>query len=193
MKVPHIKQKSETSCGAAALAMVYGYLGKPEETESKIFERLKTKRPNVEGEFYIRNIDLAKDSLKHNLSYFIGTVPLSSKKTAFQALKKFLSLSIPVVACQRVTESSTFGHCRVVVGIDQNNNITVHDPLDDDSKIIAPEVFMKLWQRTNEDEVVGGQFFAIFRKEDVGKENSFLVNDFNASVSSFKATSLEFN
>lgn len=190
-KVPHIKQAEETSCGAAVLAMVYQYWGKPEEFESAIFERIKSERPGTDNGYYIRTLSMTEDAQRLGFSYFLGQAVLDSQETALQPIKELLSLSIPVIVCQRVDEGSIYGHFRVVTKID-GDKIFLNDPQNDSPTTLDPEKFMKLWERTTEDEVTGGQFLAIFPKESIKPDTKFLVQNFNSSVQSFQVSSLNF-
>lgn len=192
MQIKHIKQSGETSCGAAALAMIYQYLGLTEETESKIFERLSVVRPSVEGEYFIKSIDLAKDGEKFGFSYFIAQADLTNVESAFQPIKEFLDLGIPVIVCQQISASNSLGHFRVVRGINSEGNIEIEDPLENQGEIMNSQNFMRLWQDAKNDEVIGGQFIAIFKKSQIKEDSAFKVTSFHSSINSFKVTSLEF-
>lgn len=193
LPVPHVKQSKETSCGAAALSMVYKYLGKDDQLEETIWERLKVLRPNTNDQYYLQTPDMARDGRGQGFSYFIANAVLDSPELALQPIKEFLALSIPVIVCQKISESSTWGHFRVVTNI-ESNKITFNDPMQDNAgTIVAVDTFLSLWANANNGEVIGGQFFAIFNKEQIAKKSKFVVSTFEASVSFFGATSLNFN
>lgn len=192
LKIQHLKQSQETSCGAAALAMVYQYLNIDGENEGKIFERIKTPRPDSPGQYYLRTWNMAQDSMRFDLTYFIGQAVLDSSEIALQPIKEFLSASIPVIVCQRVDASSKFGHFRVITGIGKDK-VSLNDPLLENPSEVSVDEFMALWQRTSDDEVIGGQLIAIFRKEQLNMKKEFLIKNFDSPVHSFKASFLNFS
>lgn len=190
--IPHIKQSQETSCGAAALAMVYHYFGKRDQTEEVIWERLKVSRPTINNQYYLESFDLARDSSIQELSHFIGQAVLDSPELALQPIKEFLNLSIPVIVCQKISSNNELGHFRVVTNI-KNDNIILNDPLKDDGNtLFSIQDFLSLWQKGNNGEVVGGQFIAIFNKDSITEMNKFTVFTFESSIKYFSATNLCF-
>lgn len=190
--VQHIKQSMETSCGAAALSMVYQYFKKNDQTEKVIWERLKKSRPQVPGQYYLETTDMAIDSQKQGFCYFLAQAVLDSSDLALQPIKEFLSLSIPIIVCQKLSESNILGHFRVVIGIDEKN-IILNDPMEEKNEtIIDINRFMTLWAKTENGEVIGGQFLAIFKKEQIAKESRFKIFVFNSNIKYFDAMSLEF-
>ncbi len=190
--IPHIKQSQETTCGAAALSMVYQYLGHDDQTEKTIWKRLKIPRPNTKNHFYLKTFDMARDGQKQGFSYFIAQAVLNSSNFALQPIREFLSLSIPVIVCQRISKVNQWGHFRVITNV-ENNNITLNDPMNDKGEtVISIENFMSLWKKNDNGEVIGGQFFAIFNKGRIKKNNKFTVSTFESSIKYFDATSLEF-
>lgn len=191
LKVPHFKQTSESSCGAAALSMVYSYHGFQDQTEEVIWKRLKVPRKSVQGEEILRTIPMAKDAIEFELSYFYGQAVMGETLISLQPIKEFLSLSIPVVVCQKISKENSLGHFRVVTGI-EGGDIYLNDPLNEkgaEKKDIKE--FMELWQKADNDEVVGGEFFAIFEKEKLRPENRFTVINFESSVTAFDVTGLK--
>ncbi|OGZ55843.1 MAG: hypothetical protein A3J04_01475 [Candidatus Ryanbacteria bacterium RIFCSPLOWO2_02_FULL_47_14] len=190
--VPYIQQSKESSCGAAALSMVYRYLGKDDQTEEVIWERLKVPRPNLNGQYYLETPRMAKDAQEQGFSYFLAQAVLDSSDLALQPIREFLSLSVPVVVCQRISETNELGHFRVVTGTDKSS-VTFNDPMHGSAKTTVDiDKFMFFWSRANNGEVIGGQFFAIFKKGQIKRENRFTVFTFESSIKYFNATSLEF-
>jgi predicted double-glycine peptidase len=188
----HIKQSRETSCGAAALAMVYQNLGKTELTEEVLWDKLSLSRPGGgPDERYLRTLPMAQSAKEFGLSYFWGLAVMNNKKNTLQPLKEFISRAIPVVVCQKISEENQWGHFRVVVGVGKGF-IYLHDPHEDKMEKMTTARFMELWKSGSNNEVVGGEFFAIFKHQNINKDASFLVRNFESSISSFKATSLSF-
>ena len=178
LNVPHIQQSQESSCGAAALSMVYKYLGLNDQNEDIIWDRLKEPRPSRRGEYFLRTVPMAKDSQNYGLSYFMGKAVLDAQLSLLQPLKEFLSLSIPIIVCQRISSENTLGHFRVVIGVEKNN-IYINDPLLSKGKTTKNiDEFLSLWKNANNEEVVGGEFLAVFKKEQVKSDSKFLVSDF---------------
>ncbi len=193
LTVPHIKQSEESSCGAAALAMIYQYFGKGDQNERVIWERLKVHRPNTDNQYYLETPSMAQDASKQELSHFLAQAALDSPELALQPIREFVSLSIPVVVCQRISESNTLGHFRVITNIDEKD-ITFNDPMDDrGGTVLGIDKFMCLWSPANNGEVIGGEFLAIFQKELIAKESKFTVLTFSSPVKFYTATSLEFH
>lgn len=191
IELKHIKQSQETTCGAAALAMVYQFLGKTDQNEADIFKRARSERPNTNNEYYLRTYRMAEDSLTLDLTFFVGQAVQDSAEMALQPLREFLSVGVPVIVCQRVDQHSVYGHFRVVTSIVEDK-IYLNDPLLDGPSVLSTDEFLKLWEKTNDDEVIGGQFLAIFPKNLglAGKE--FIIRNFNSPISQFKASDLKF-
>jgi len=190
--VPHIKQSQETSCGAAALSMAYQYLGKSAQTEKIIWNRLKIARPNRVNEHYLKSFDMARDGQTQGFSYFIGQSILESSNLALQPIREFLSLSIPVIVCQKISTTNELGHFRVVTNIFKNN-VILNDPMNERGQTTMDiNEFVNLWKKSNNGEVIGGQFFTVFKKAQVKKKNTFTVLTFESSIGYFNATNLKF-
>jgi len=97
-----------------------------------------------------------------------------------------------VVVCQRISKDNPLGYFRVVTNIDKNN-VTFNDPMNKTSGTkISIDEFLFLWSNANNGEVIGGQFFSIFRKEQIKRNSKFTVFSFESSIKYFNATSLEF-
>lgn len=181
----------DSSCRAAAMAMVYEYSGINNQTEMIIWERLKVPRQATPG-YYLQTRTMAKDSLVHNLSYFYGQAVLSSPELALQSIKEFLIHSIPVIVCQKISILNPLGHFRVVVATD-DHVVTFHDPMNDIGPTsLSINEFISLWSNAGNDEVVGGEFFAIFKKGQMPPDSKFTVYTFESLISYFTATTLNF-
>lgn len=193
ISIEHKKQGRETSCGAAALAMIYQSLGKNRLTEDVLWEKLSVERPNAQvGERYLRTLPMAESAKEFGFSYFWGLAVLNNRKNALQPIREFVSRSIPVVVCQKVSEENHWGHFRVVVGVGKSF-VELHDPAKDKMEKMPISRFMELWGQTSNDEVLGGEFFAIFKPKKLNRRASFLVKNFQSSINSFKASELLFN
>ncbi|MBX4199252.1 C39 family peptidase [Candidatus Parcubacteria bacterium] len=190
LSVPHMKQTKESSCGAAALAMLYKHLGIPDQTEEVIWERLKTPRPNIPGDEFITTMSMAQDGQQFDLSYFKAQASLASSETAMQPVVEFLSQGIPVVVCQKVSKDDIRGHFRILTGV-EGESILLNDPdATEATTKMDLDTFMSLWSDANNGEVIGGEFFAIFKKEQLAQESRFTVTNFNSSVDSFDVSNL---
>ena len=190
--VPHIKQSQETSCGAAALSMIYIHLGKNSQTEKIIWDRLKIARPNRVNEYYLSSFDMARDGQTQGFSYFIGQSIIDSSDLALQPIKEFLSLSIPVIVCQRISKSNELGHFRVVTDV-RKNKVVLNDPMNArGGTVMNVNKFLDLWEKSDNGEIIGGQFFTIFEESQVVKKNTFTVFSFESSIEYFNATNLKF-
>lgn len=188
MNIPHIKQSKETSCGAATLAMIYQYFGVHDQTEQIIWDRLKTPRTSIPGEHILKTISMAKDSLNFGLIYFWGIAVLDKKETAMQPIKEFLKLNIPVIVCQKISEENELGHFRVITGL-KDNYLIINDPMSDKGGIeIDMEKFLSLWKKSENGEVIGGDFITIFKKEQMPPDANFVVSNFESPIKQFKAT-----
>jgi len=185
LAVKHLKQSNSFTCRATALAMVYKYLKHGTQTENKIWRRLKEPLPNDRKNFYIKTYNLAVDAEKQKLSYFYGQVFMDDSKLALSTIKEFISASIPVVVCQKISKENIIGHFRVVIGLD-NQDILVNDPMNDKgSTKISRKNFMELWQDAGNGEVIGGEFFAVFNPK-------AFKNNFKVTVASFDSNSKHF-
>lgn len=191
ISIKHIKQKRETSCGAASLAMIYDYFGLNGQNETKIWHRLKTRRLNKKGEYILKTLDMARDSQKFNLHYFWGQAVMKNKKLALQPIKEFLKLSIPIVVCQKISKKNKLGHFRIVTKV-KNDKIFINDPLQDKETTIKISDFINLWEDTKNGEVIGGEFFAIFKKNQLNKKAKIITSNFNSSLDYFTVTNLVF-
>lgn len=194
LKVKHIKQTMPTSCGATCLAMTYKFFRKSGQTETVVWNRIKTPRPSNPSEFYTDTQKIVEDAKSLGFSYFVGHAVInSSNKLALQPIKEFLSLGVPVIINQQISETNNLGHYRIVLGITKNE-IILNDPLENQGKIhFTKAKFMSLWQRNTNGEVPGGVFIAIFKKRKIPKSSCFTINSFNSSIQYFNATNLKLN
>jgi predicted double-glycine peptidase len=190
--IKNIKQSEKASCGAATLCMIYNYLGMSDQREKDVWDRLKVPRESIKDSYYIRSSDLIRDAEKHGFDYFIAQAVLKSSSLALQPIREFLSLSIPVIVCQKISKTNQFGHFRLVTGINKKN-VIVNDPMNENAGVnMNIKDFIKLWEKNDNGEVIGGQLIAIFNKKQIKKKNKFTVSTFNSSLKYFVATSLNF-
>jgi len=179
IKVKHIKQMSSSACGAACLAMIYEYFGDTVD-QNNIWDRLKKKRPLVEGDFYIDSNADMKDATKNGYDFVIGR-SYWDIKDAFQPIEQFLRSGIPVSVTQQGHPDPKLGHCRVVVGLDEKH-VFVNDPEKDkgNTKMTRKE-FFNAWEESG-DEVTGGVMMVIFPKGTDLKTETLLLDDVTSSV-----------
>jgi ABC-type bacteriocin/lantibiotic exporter with double-glycine peptidase domain len=194
LKIPHVKQINEASCGAAALAMVYTYF-KVNQTQEGIWKRLAKPRQDGSG-LVIYTKSIFEDVVHQGLSYVGGQVVWRDKSLALGVIKRFLDIGVPVIVNQLWKEHSLYGHYSVVVGMD-DINVVVQDPMNPQPEIeITHDSFMHKWNKIpNSKEVPGGVFVVIFPKEVelVVKNLEFTLVNLAANISQFKATDFEFD
>ncbi len=162
LNVPHIRQSHKTTCGATALAMVLNYW-KIMDSEEVVWLSCKSQRPNSTDEYTTTKnlVNYSKRSHNFDVIHDTSSVALNSK---IATLIDYLDQGLPIIVCQRVSRNSIWGHYRVVIGYD-HNNFFVNDPLDDyPCKGISFKDFNKLWGRTIDNEVIGGEYFLILPK-----------------------------
>lgn len=192
LTVEHLKQTNNFTCGAAALAMVYKYLKRDTETENKIWRRLKEPIPSDPKHFFVKTYNLATDAEKQKLVYFYGQVFMNDLKLALLPIKEFLSASIPVVVCQKISKKNSIGHFRVVTGLN-SQFVLVNDPMNDEgSTKIKIKDFLELWKNAKNGEVIGGEFFAVFEPKVIKKNFSVTVSSFDSNSKHFKVSKLAF-
>lgn len=156
--VPHLRQSHKTTCGAACLAMLLNYWGTM-ENEQVIWNACKSPRPNSKGE-YTPTANLVSYVKSKGFQVFHKIAPIDFD-ARIQVVKDFLIKGLPVIVCQRISRNSPYGHFRVVIGYDKIN-FFVNDPLEDDGgKGIGFKDFLKLWEKTSDSEVIGGDYFVL--------------------------------
>lgn len=193
LKLPHIKQIQEGMCGAAALTMVYRFYGFKQK-QSDIWQRLSIPRQATTGKF-IDTKTMITDSVNQNFCYIAGHVVWQNKSLAVRVLRKFISLDIPVIICQRWRENSPLGHYRVVIGIEKDGVIINDSENKTPKSKIIYKSFMHKWEKINgSTEVLGGEFVAIFpRKLCVRvRRLKLTLTSFSANISQFSATGFKF-
>src|SRR3990167_1917832 len=84
LKLPHIKQASEQSCGAASLCMVYKYYKLEQQTEEKIWSRLKKKRDIDVSQETIYINDLYNDIRSNGLHNIMAQAVWQEPKKIFE-------------------------------------------------------------------------------------------------------------
>jgi len=92
LKVPHITQSAETTCGAAALCMIYWYHGLKHQSEDKIWVRLKETRKLNPNEEFIPTAKLAYDAKSNGLHYIFGQAVWDDTKKVLRLLEEFLRI-----------------------------------------------------------------------------------------------------
>jgi predicted double-glycine peptidase len=189
--IPHIKQTNETSCGAAALAMVYAHYGVANQNEATIWNRLKEPRSLNPSEEFIRTPNLAKDVKAFGLHYVYGQAVWEEEEKALNLLDEFIKIRVPVIVCQKFEDKRPFGHFRIVTGFTKNY-VKLSDPyLDEPVSKMKKDNFFSMWQATS-DEVIGGEFVAVLDDKQCQKLGEIIVHTFWADIDYYRAGNLHF-
>lgn len=192
LKVPHIKQTAETTCGAAALSMIYQFYGLKMETEAKIWDRLKEPRHLNPSEEFIQTSKLAEDAKKNGFYYIIGQAVWNNLEKSVALLEEFLRIEAPIIVCQKFTKDSVIGHFRIVMGI-EDDSIILNDPSSEEEfSVMSKSDFFEMWQKCS-DEVIGGQFVAILDSKQAKQLGSIPLFWFSADVTDFEVSNLNFS
>lgn len=191
LKVPHIKQTNETSCGAAVLSMVYKYYGLDNQTEKIIWNRLKKPRElNPDKEIIYTN-DLFNDIKSNGFHHIKGQAVWDDKNKLLNLLKEFLRIKAPLIVCQRWREDQPYGHFKIVVGL-EDESVILNDPESDENIIkVSLDRFIADWQKYSQ-EVIGGEFIAVLNNDQIKKIRKLPVISFWADIKDFEANNLQF-
>ena len=191
LKVPHIKQSSETSCGAAALSMVYKYYELDNQTEDAIWTRLKRTRNLSPDQEIIYANDLYNDIKNNDLHNIKGQAVWEEPDKIFALLKEFLRIKAPLIACQRWRKNKLFGHYKIVIGLDEGF-VIVNDPeLEVNETKIPKDQFVLDWQKYS-DEAPGGLFIAALNEKQAKEIRKLPLMNFLADIKYFEASNLKF-
>jgi ABC-type bacteriocin/lantibiotic exporter with double-glycine peptidase domain len=152
LDVPHRKQINATSCGAAALEMVYKFY-RPSKLsvfdQAKVYRKAAHLEPHGSGNYQMSSAAIVSAAQGRGLKAGLARFP--NDKTAM--LKEFrgqLEAGSPVIVCQQFSkEQPLLGHFRVVVGLD-GETLKVHDPhLDHGPVDWSADDFLAAWQATS--------------------------------------------
>lgn len=191
LKVPHIKQSAETTCGAAVLSMIYQFYGLKDQSEDKIWHRLKERRYLNPNEEFIQTSKLAEDAKNQGFHYIIGQAVWNQEEKAVGLLKEFLRIGAPIIVCQKFKRDSGIGHFRIVIGLNEDE-IILNDPYLEDSVFrMNKSDFLEMWQKCS-DEVIGGQFVVILNETQSEKLGNLPLLWFNADITDFEVNKLNF-
>jgi ABC-type bacteriocin/lantibiotic exporter with double-glycine peptidase domain len=160
LQVPYFYQSELSSCGAAALAMIYGFYGFL-RTEKEIWEKRKLPR-QLESGFYIQTKSLIEDAIDCNFEEIHGKMPLDNQTLLKNNLLEIIKNEIPILVCKQ-RKNPILGHFVVIIGINESN-IIFHDPEDGKKRKIKIKKFINEWKATGS-EVTGGVFILFFPKE----------------------------
>lgn len=130
LSVPFHRQISEFASGTAALEMVVRYHHPSKLTkfsQSKIHNRLRQLQPDPGRTYRAKIEDLVRAAQWRGFQAGWGRVS-TSIPTMAQHVRYFIeTVRIPLIVCQRRTDQDfSFGHFRVVVGIE--GDVVLHDP-----------------------------------------------------------------
>ena len=191
LKVPHVKQNSESGCGAAVLFMVYKYYGLDHQTEEKIWARLKKLRKLNNSEEIIYSYDLYKDIRSNGFHTIIGQAIWQEPEKVIKLLEEFLRIRVPLIVCQRLREDKPLGHYKIVIGLEKDF-VLVNDPeFEEDFVKVPKDKFIKDWQKYS-DEIIGGQFIAALDEKQIKELRELPLIGFEADIKGFVASDFQF-
>ena len=191
LRVPHIKQSDEASCGAAALSMVYKYYGLSEQTEEKIWTRLKKPRNLNPNQEIIYTNDLYNDISNNGLHKIKGQAVWEEPNKILALLREFLRIKSPLIACQRWRKNQPFGHFRIVVGLEKDFVILNDPEIEKETIKISLSKFIADWKNYSA-EIIGGEFIAVLDNDQVKEIQKFPIKTFWADIKYFEASNLQF-
>jgi predicted double-glycine peptidase len=158
LTVPYIAQINVNACGAAALAMMYGYHGVSSVTQEELMEKYRELEPHGSGNFRLSTNSLVRDAQDRGLAAGWNRANWRDAGEAAALLQSALDAGIPLIVCQIFTESEPLiGHFRVVTGM-EDGYVYLHDPhpvLGGENLKWPIEMFLRFWRATGEN-VTGG-------------------------------------
>lgn len=167
LNVPYVRQSEPSSCGAAALAMIYAYYHIPVQ-EADIWGARKSPR-TLEPGYFLTTQSLIDDALSQNLQCIAGKMPLNNQSVLEKDFLTLIQNKVPILVCKQ-WKNPLLGHFIVVIGINKSN-IIFHDPEDGKKKKLKIKKFIKEWQPTGP-EVTGGICVICYPK-------NYLTNNLN--------------
>lgn len=162
LDVPYVAQINNTACGAASLEMIYRYYGMSDVAQEDIYKGYQEIEPEFGRVSRISTADLVSDAQHRGFQSFWKRVNYRDKDESLIILRKYLNHKVPIIVCQQWNkESSKIGHFRVVVDVDEENNVFFYDPEKTGGLIKWPiDQFMDYWQPTGQN-VTGGVYVII--------------------------------
>lgn len=174
--VPYVKQLTLWSCAIASFEMVARFHGVTNFDQTQIYNRIKRPVPGVKGHWCVSNDDVMAEAAK--LGFFATNVLVNytSVPDMLATLREFIDVQKhPIIATQRTAMNSSFGHSRVIVGIEDATDdcgplIFVHDPCTTNTAGIPPgganrkwkaDIFAAMWKPNAQ--TAGGQAIWIRR------------------------------
>ncbi len=163
LEVPYVAQFNKYSCGAAALEMVYKYYQRSDISQQEIFKKHHEADPEYKSETRISTLSLISDAKSRGFEAFWRRVNYKNKSQSLAVLKSYLRDKTPVIVCLQFSkEMPRVGHFRVVIDIDERDNIYFYDPYKSGLMKWPADQFMDYWQPTGKD--VTGGVYVIIRK-----------------------------
>jgi hypothetical protein len=152
-EIPFETQELPRSCGAACLAMVYRWLGRP-ATQLDIWPRIA--RGNAFGSFASITHLMAQDALHRGFS---AAVVQARNNLAY--LRACSSRGLPAILSVRAVPEKPDGHFVVFLG-ERDECFLVHDPMAGPEREIGEQELLALWETPPQpNEVTGGVLIAI--------------------------------
>lgn len=131
--VPYDSQETNTWCGPATLQMVLGYYG-VQKSQSEIAASVYNQDNKTT---YTNSMQVYPQQLGFNSTMSTGSI---------EALKQDIQNGIPTIVLQRVSDSDSEGHYRVVVGYDDLEGVFItDDPGQSANYNITYGDFVALW------------------------------------------------
>src|SRR5262245_38563656 len=134
--LPYEPQHSASSCGAAALAMVYRSLG-VDHDQKRIWDAIASR--NAHGHACSRAQALAADALRHGLSALVVQV-----RDPWLVLERCIRQSIRVIINHAPEPKSSRGHYSALVALD-DECVVLHDPTYGPNRTLTRKEFLQLW------------------------------------------------
>jgi len=133
--VPYFHQQGSTWCGPTALQMDLGYFG----VEKSINEIVTNVWDSNNQTTYTTSMQAYPQQLGFNSTAFTGSI---------DALKQSIRNNIPAIVLQRISESNSTGHYRVVVGYDDSTGVFItNDPAQSANYNLTYSLFTDLWTK----------------------------------------------
>ena len=144
--ITYAKQKDPDYCAPTCASMILSKFGidlTQEEIAKKIMKR--------DNDGHKRTFTNDICSFLATQIFFVVSISNLSDENAWNQLKKFIEREIPVMITQRFSLKSPTGHFRIIIGheVVGNNDteiMTYHDPVSGSFQTMKKEVFQELWR-----------------------------------------------
>ena len=132
LDVSYKKQLTRWSCSLACLEMVANFYGEAID-QVELFARLKRPVRGHKGEWCVRNDDVVAEARKLGLRADYILVNFTDPADMMRTISQHIDQNIPLIATQRTSMQSPFGHSRLIVGYEESGEdaerkVVLHDP-----------------------------------------------------------------